>query len=239
MRVAVVSDIHGNLTALQAVIDDLAAQSPDLVINGGDLVGNGPRPAEVVDLIASLGWPSVLGNTDEVLWNERPFLELRARLPQMKKMLGYVADDVAWTRVAVGEARIESLANTPMQWRDGDLTVVHARPTDTWSSPQPRAEDKELIDVYRALGSPIVVYGHVHVPFIRELPSMIVANAGSVGMPHDGDQRASYLLIDDGHPLIRRVAYDVDAEVEALTARRHPHGDWIASILRAARFIPV
>jgi predicted phosphodiesterase len=239
MRVAVLSDIHGNLTALEAVIADLAVQRADVVINGGDLVGSGPRPAEVVDLVASLGWPSVAGNTDEVLWNERPFEELRARLPQMKKMLDCVADDVAWTQAAVGGGRMASLVKTPMQWTNGDLTVVHARPGDTWSSPQAGADEKEFTDAYGGLGSPVVVYGHVHVPFVREVPSMIVANSGSVGMPHDGDQRASYLLIDDGRPTIRRVAYEVESEIRELSVRGHPHAEWIASILRAASFVRV
>src|SRR2546423_14751725 len=104
MRIAVVSDIHANLTALQAVVDDRDTQAPDLVISGGDLVGSGPRPAAVVDLVASLGWPGVIGNTDEVLWNDRPLRDLAARLPQMRNMWDFVADDVAWTRAVVGEA---------------------------------------------------------------------------------------------------------------------------------------
>ena len=69
MRLAVISDIHGNLTALEAVLKDLAVTSPDLVVHGGDLVLNGSSPAEVVDLVRTLGWPGVVGNTDELLWN--------------------------------------------------------------------------------------------------------------------------------------------------------------------------
>ena len=69
MRVAVVSDIHGNLTALDAVIADLKEVSPDLIVHGGDLFGGGARQAEVVDHIRGLNWPGVCGNADEILWN--------------------------------------------------------------------------------------------------------------------------------------------------------------------------
>src|SRR5689334_11322613 len=68
MRIAVLADIHGNLTALEAVIADLNRTSPDVVIVGGDLVGSGSRPAEVVDRLRALAWPAVYGNTDEMLW---------------------------------------------------------------------------------------------------------------------------------------------------------------------------
>ncbi|MGI8564344.1 MAG: metallophosphoesterase family protein [Candidatus Dormibacter sp.] len=67
MRLAIVSDIHGNLAALEAVIADLERQGPDLVVHGGDLALNGPRPVEVLDRVRALGWPGVVGNTDQAL----------------------------------------------------------------------------------------------------------------------------------------------------------------------------
>ena len=114
MRIAVLSDVHGNLRALEAVTDDLRRQAPDLVVHGGELVLNGPRPAEVVDRIRELGWPG---------------------------------------------ARV--------------------------SSPE-------------GLDARLVVYSHLHRPFVRRIGSLTVANTGSVGWPVDGDWRPSYLLIDDG-----------------------------------------
>jgi putative phosphoesterase len=237
MRIAVVSDIHANWTALQAVIDDLAACAPDAVINGGDLVGNGSRPADVIDLVASLGWRGVFGNTDEALWNPLPLRGLAQRMPALKTTLDAVSDDVAWTRTAVGEARIESLKLLPMQVSDAGITVLHASATSAWTSPQTAASDDELRAAYGTLGSRVVVYGHIHTPFVRVLDGLTVANSGSVGMPHDGDHRASYLLIDNGEPRIRRVEYDVEAEVRELESRRHPHAAWISAILRTARYV--
>jgi predicted phosphodiesterase len=77
VRIAVLADIHANLTALEAVVDDIQRQAPDVVIVGGDLVGNGSRPAEVVDCIRALGWPVIQGNSDEMLWNAARSLNAR------------------------------------------------------------------------------------------------------------------------------------------------------------------
>lgn len=69
MKVAIFSDVHGNLSALEAVIADLEALQPDFVVHGGDLALNGPRPAECIDRIRELGWPGVVGNADQALWS--------------------------------------------------------------------------------------------------------------------------------------------------------------------------
>jgi predicted phosphodiesterase len=99
----------------------------------------------------------------------------------------------------------------------------------------PEATDAKLEKAYSSLGQPIVVYGHVHRSFVRPVSSMTVVNTGSVGMSHDGDRRASYLLLDDCKPEIRRVEYDVDRELKALLICGLPHADWIAKILESAR----
>lgn len=97
----------------------------------------------------------------------------------------------------------------------------------------PDASDAELDSVYRPLSQPIAVYAHIHRPFVRHVAGMIVINTGSVGLPYDGDSRASYLLLDDSEPEIRRVEYDVDREIKALSACGLPHADWIAKILES------
>ena len=89
--------------------------------------------------------------------------------------------------------------------------------------------------MYSPLASPVVVYGHVHRPYIRQVAGMTIVNSGSVGLPHDGDRRAGYLLLDGARPEIRRVAYDVDRELKALASSGRPHASWIAKILATAR----
>ncbi len=81
MRLAILSDIHGNLTALEAVLADLKTLGVDLVVHGGDLVANGARPAHVVDIIRELSWRGVCGNTDEMLWRPELVAELELKAP--------------------------------------------------------------------------------------------------------------------------------------------------------------
>src|SRR3954453_15545236 len=95
MRVALVSDVHGNLAALEAVIADLRRRDADLIVHGGDLALMGPRPAEVVDRIRELGWPGVVGNTDEVLWCPDEHERQLGRAPKLAPLLELIFDGYA------------------------------------------------------------------------------------------------------------------------------------------------
>lgn len=230
-RIAVVSDIHGNLTALEAVIADLKEVGPDLVVHGGDLLGAGGRQREVIDRIRDLGWPGVYGNADEMLWNPDALATFLAA-PAFDGLRRAVASQAAVTVEAIGPERLAWLRALPKVWRDGDVTVVHARPEDVWRSPSANATDEELQQVYGPLKSACAIYGHVHTPFVRRIHTLTVANSGSVSLSYDGDPRAAYALVEDGHVTIRRVAYDIEREVALLHEARFPHADWIAAMLR-------
>jgi diadenosine tetraphosphatase ApaH/serine/threonine PP2A family protein phosphatase len=115
------------------------------------------------------------------------------------------------------------------------VALVHASPTSAWRSPLANATDTELESTYLPLGQTIAVYGHIHQSFVRDLPGLTVINTGSVSQSFDGDPRASYLLIDNGKPSFRRVEYDIEREINAITASGLPHADWQAGTLRAAR----
>jgi predicted phosphodiesterase len=172
VRVALLSDVHGNLLALEAVIDDLRRQSPDLVVHAGDLALSGPRPAEVVDRIRELGWPGVLGNADEVLvaGADRAPAADRAEVEVLRRA----------TAELLGAERIAWLGRLPRRWRRGRLAVLHASPGDLWWAPPVEAPDHELADTYSPLGAEVVVYAHLHRPFVRRVGSLTVANTGSV-----------------------------------------------------------
>jgi hypothetical protein len=90
-----------------------------------------------------------------------------------------------------------------------------------------------LESVYGPLGQPIAIYAHIHRSYIRSVAGRIVANTGSVSLSYDGDRRAAYLLLDESKPAIRRVEYDVDRELKALSGCGLPHADWIARILES------
>jgi predicted phosphodiesterase len=234
MRIAIVSDIHGNLTAFEAVLKDLRETSPDLILHGGDLPHGGASPAEIVDRIRDLGWQGVVGNTDEMLFSPESLTEFAEQTPAMQPLLAATQEMATATCEALGNERLAWLRALPRVQTHGPMALVHASPESTWRSPGHEASDAELESVYSPLGQPIAVYGHIHHSYIRNVSKMIVANTGSVSLSYDGDRRAAYLLLDESKPAIRRVEYDVDREIQALSDCGLPHADWIAKILKSA-----
>jgi predicted phosphodiesterase len=244
MRIAIISDVHGNLTALDAVLADLRQQKPDLIFHGGDLPYGGCNPAEVIDCIAEEGWRGVLGNTDEMLWSDAARPALEASAPKLKPLFHVLFDSCApVTRAMIGESRLQWLRQLPMELRyenqgHGNLALLHAGPGNLWRAPMDTAGDAELENTYKTLNAAIVVYCHIHRPFIRQIGEMTICNSGSVGSPYDGDHRSSYLLIDNGVPAIRRVEYDVEKEVGRLLASDYPYKEWIAELRRRGSYVP-
>jgi len=233
MRIAILSDIHGNRTAFEAVLSDLRETSPDLVLHGGDIADGGSSPVEVVDHLRQLGWPGVVGNTDEMLFMPERFEEFASQRPHLNDLWTAAREAAAVTREWLGEERLMWLRQLPRKQVHGSLALVHASPDTRWSSPTREASDSELQSVYGVLEHPIAAYGHIHLPFVRNLSGMTVANSGSVGLPFDGDRRASYLLVDETMATVRRVEYDVQHEIKALLACGLPHANWVARILES------
>ncbi|HKM89380.1 MAG TPA: metallophosphoesterase family protein [Candidatus Acidoferrales bacterium] len=240
MRTAILSDVHGNMAALEAVLADLKLASPDLVLQGGDLAMGGHRPAEVVDRIREMGCPGVVGNTDEVLWNDESRAALERSAPKLGPLLRMIFDDVAATVELLGEERVAWLRTLPGEWRSSDaqIALVHASPGNLWRAPGPEGDEAELVATYGSLGARIAVYGHIHRPYVRSLAALTVANSGSVGAPYDGDPRPSYLLIEGGRATIRRVAYDLERECREFVASGYPHAEWLAEIRRKGAYVP-
>ena len=236
MRIAVVSDIHGNLTAFEAVLADLQSVSPDLIVHGGDLC-SGSRSADIVDRIRDLGWPGVYGNVDEAQWAPDVADRYLASVG-LHGMRAIVAAQIAFNTAQLGPDRLAWLKSLPIGWSGHDLAVVHARPDDVWSITTADASDDELARVLGALGTRRVVYGHIHSPYVRRLPAFVVANAGCLSLSYDGDPRAAYAIVDDNTITIRRVAYDVEREARALTDAGFPYAGWMAEILRKAAYVP-
>ena len=231
MRIAIVSDIHGNRPAFDAVLADLRDASPDLILHGGDLADGGSSPADIIDQIRDLGWQGVLGNTDEMLINPAALTEFASKAPQLASMFAAIEEMAAFTRAALGEDRLQWMRGLPRIQIRGPLALVHASPASPWLSPSYTAADAELESVYSPLGQEVNVYGHIHHSFVRNTGKRIVANSGSVSLSYDGDTRASYLLLDGSTPTIRRVAYEVDKELKALSQCSLPHADWLRRIL--------
>jgi predicted phosphodiesterase len=235
MRIAIVSDIHGNRTAFEAVLADLKQTSPDLILHGGDLADSGASPAEIVDRIRELGWDGVVGNTDEMLFAPESLRQFAKQSPGLQSVVAVIEEIAAVTRESLGDARLAWLRELPRVQTHGPMTLLHASPKNLWHAPSPEAGDAELESVFGSLDTPISIYGHIHCAYVRNLPKRIVANTGSVSLSYDGDRRAAYLLLDDANPSIRRVAYDLDKELKALTSCPLPHTEWLAKTLQMAR----
>ncbi|MFL6390219.1 MAG: metallophosphoesterase family protein [Terriglobales bacterium] len=239
MRIAILADIHGNLTALEAVLADVRQQKPDVVYHGGDLPYGGSHPAEVIDCIVAEGWMGVLGNTDEMLWDTSARPALEASAPKLKPLFKVLFDlSGPATKQMIGPSRLEWLRALPTELRHDNLVLMHASPGNLWSAPMDTTDDTELENTYNQMRAEIVVYCHIHRPFIRKVGNMTICNTGSVGSPYDGDPRASYLVIDEGKPAIRRVAYDVEKEAGRLLASDYPQKEWIAEMRRKGSYVP-
>jgi putative phosphoesterase len=238
VRVAIVSDVHGNLTAFDAVLADIQRRTPDVVLHGGDLVLMGAQPAEVIDRVRELGWPGVVGNTDEVLLRPQEQARQERLAPKLGTLLRLIFQEYApATLQLLGEERVSWLRELPTRHRLEDLVLVHATPDDLWRAPMPDAGDDELSTTYGTLDAATAVYGHIHRPYTRMLTRMTVANSGSVGMSWDGDPRACYLLIEDGRPSPVRVEYDVEREAALLLDSGYPDAPRLVEMRRRGVFL--
>jgi putative phosphoesterase len=238
MRVAIVSDIHGNLTAFDAVLADIRSKAPDLVLQGGDLALMGAQPAEVIDRIRELGWPGVVGNTDDALWRPQEQQRQEEIAPKLRPLLSLIFQRYTPATLAMlGNERVAWLRELPMEYRLEDLVLVHASPGSLWRAPPPNAHDDELSATYGPLDAATTIYGHIHRPYTRTVNELTVANSGSVGMPWDGDPRAAYLLLDDGHAQLIRVEYDLEREADLLLNSDYPDAPRLVEMRRRGVFL--
>lgn len=225
-RRAVISDIHGNLEALTAVLDDVRDQRIDDLICLGDIVGYGPNPAECLDTIRGL-CRCVLGNVDAAVLLAQTELEHRGAAEPRP-----VGRTIDWTRRQLfdGEqsaARREFLDELARSARLGPWLFVHASPRNPlheYVMPSD-VEPGRHMDQLFALVEHYACFGHTHLPGVittryeyivpgacqYQYPlgdGKLMVNAGSVGQPRDGDPRATYVILESDHVRFRRVAYE-------------------------------
>jgi len=230
MRLILLSDIHGNLAALDAVRDRLP--EADRVIVAGDLCLEGPQPAEVLDRLHELGWDLLVGNTDRDLVENSPDLKRKKR------------EIVAWTRERLGPARLNWLAQLPFSQdvRSGDHSlalVVHANPLNLEDQLYPTLSEADLKPYLDAANAPVLAFGHLHIPYVRPVGGKLLVDVSSVGHPKDFDRRAVYTVIEwngEQRSVTQvRVPYDIDRTVEALRRSDMPHaGEQADDLLRAS-----
>lgn len=227
MRIAVLSDVHGNLAGLRAVEAALAGDGPfDAVVVAGDHLWGGPRPREVWAELRSSSWVLVRGNEDESLAAPIP----APQLPGFRFTHAYAAHH-AWARSQLGQIALAELAALPFAHRiptpAGDLLVVHSSPRSTTDrAGGPHNTDEEVAAAYAGTGATAIAFGHWHAAFVRPTPHGLLVNAASVGMPLDGLPLAAYSVLT-ARPAgwtveQRRVPYDAREEAIAGAARDLP-----------------
>jgi diadenosine tetraphosphatase ApaH/serine/threonine PP2A family protein phosphatase len=175
-----------------------------------------------------------MGNTDEMLVQPDSLEEFARQSSAPPILWNMIRQIASVTRSLFGDERLAWLSELPLVKTQADLALVHATPESCWRTPATEATDAELNRLYGSVGRPIVIFGHTHVPLIRPIAGQprLLINTGSVGLPYDGDPRASYLVLDESIPSIRRVGYDVDKELKALASCGLPGAEWTATMLR-------
>ena len=247
-RLAVLSDVHGNLSALEAVLDDVAAQgTPDVTWVLGDLVAFCPWPGETLARLRALpGVAFLQGNTDRYLvTGRRPIAPVRspADWDSMPVTLAMRDANFRWTVERLSYADYAFLRDLPPRLEMempgyGRVVAVHATPSDDETNLYPDTPDGEVAHHLSGLDARLLLYGHTHRPVDRTVDGVRLVNDGSVGLPLDGDTRPAYALLDFESDrctvAIRRVAYDVEPVVAELERVGHPARAWIGHLLRRA-----
>jgi predicted phosphodiesterase len=236
MRIAVISDIHGNQVAFETVLEDLSHQPKvDQLIIAGDLCLNGPRPREVLEIVQGLHCPVIQGNVDVEVVTNAPDKSEKKR------------NTAAWTQEQIGQAGIDYLASLPTSYRvanpsGSDLLVVHANPLNLEDAIFPNAPDSMLEHLLGALDPAIgaLAFGHLHIAYTRRWRHLLLADVASCGLPRDEDLRAAYGILtwQDGawEAEIRRVPYDVKAVVKQIKTGGMPNPDKRVKTLLEARY---
>lgn len=232
VRLAIVSDVHGNMDALRAVMADARSQGAEGFINLGDMVGSGPYPEEVVSTMKGDHFLSVVGNFDlKVLEFTRA-----SKRPKTASVKGAV---MAAAARDLSEENLRFISSLPPEIRlevlGRRVLMVHASPGDPDEQLTPDTTDERLEELGRIADADVVLVGHSHRAFARKVGDTLFVNPGSVGRPVDHDPRASYAVLDTSEfsVTLRRVEYDVEATVRALREKGLPEN--IALVIREGR----
>ena len=204
MLVAALHDVHGNLPALEAVLAEVAALEVDQIVCGGDVVA-GPFPRESLELLLRHDALFLRGNADRKLSD--------------------------WVGEQLDPLAREFLAELPTTVAVDGVLYCHGSPRSDEEILTRVSPDERVRAALAGVTERVVVGGHTHVQYEREVDGIRLANAGSVGMPYEGKQGAFWALVVDGTIELRRTAYAIDAAVTAIRASSYPDAEQLAGWL--------
>lgn len=224
LRIAVLSDLHGNSAATRAVLANIDAVSPDSVYCLGDLVGYGPEPNETIDLVRERGIPTIMGNYDDGVGSDRDdcgcaYKDASERDRGQRSLM--------WTRATVTPERKAWLRELPPEIRleiaGVRLRLVHGSPRRMNEYLFEDRDEQSLARIAGAADCDALLFGHTHIPWTRTIEGVRMINTGSAGKPKDGDPRAAWVLLETGadgdlRSTLRRVDYPIPPMTAAIRA---------------------
>ncbi|WML47825.1 metallophosphoesterase family protein [Neobacillus sp. PS3-34] len=234
MRLAFISDIHGNAVALEAVLEDIRNKKIDKIFVLGDLCFRGPEPKKCLELVQRLDSKIIKGNADE--WIIRGIKKGEV----VDSAFEIMSMEREWTLSKLDKVDVEFLTNLPVELNLSYETVkihaFHATPSSLFDIVKPTDPDENIIEKMILDDADIIIYGHIHKPYVRFINGSCVLNVGSVGLPFDGVAKSSYAIIDlQGNSIntsIVRVNYDVDKVVQQFIDSDYPNLKQMATILK-------
>ncbi|HEY7590331.1 MAG TPA: metallophosphoesterase family protein [Candidatus Limnocylindrales bacterium] len=244
-RLAVLSDVHGNATALEAVRKAIKASKPDHVLVGGDLVLNGPDPAAAVDGVRELekdGAIVVQGNTDVAVAD----FDYAAAFPWLTDGVPDSFRAAAeWANEQLGDERVEWLRRLPAERRlrvgETLVLVCHASPGSQTAGFDQALDPTVVVERLGRTDARIICCGHTHLPEVRDFGWKQIVNDGSAGYVFDGEPSASWALVeidgDDVRAEIRRTEFDVLSVANAISARGLPGDVYRAATVRTGKLV--
>jgi len=244
-RVAVFSDVHGNVAALEAVRTAIRKEKPDVTVVAGDLVMNGPEPGAAVDALRAMeadGAIVVQGNTDIAVADA----DYSAAFPWLPDGVSDAVRAVAeWAHDALDDEQLSWIRRLPAERRvrvDGSLVLVtHASPGSQTSGFDRDLDPSTTLERLARTDARVICCGHTHLPEIREFGWQVIANGGSAGYVFDGDPTASWALVTfDGEEVtaeIRRTEYDALGTANAISARGLPGDVYRAATVRTGKLV--
>jgi putative phosphoesterase len=244
-RLAILSDIHGNAVALEAVRKAVTASRPDLILVAGDHALNGPDPATAIDGLRDLqaaGALIVQGNTDVAVAD----FDYSAAFPwQTDGVPDAIRSAAEWAHEALGEDRLEWLRGLPAERRarvgETLVLVCHGSPGSQTQGFDRTLDASVTVERSARTDARVIACGHTHLPEVRDLGWKMIVNDGSAGYVFDGDPTASWALVDiSGDNVtaeIKRTEFDVLAVSNALTARGLPGDVYRAATVRTGKLV--
>lgn len=233
MRLAIFSDVHGNLPALKAVLKDMRSRGPDWVVCAGDLVGYGPFPNEVIELVREERILTVTGNYDDGVGHDRPDCGCAYRTERAREN---GQRSLEWTKLHTTPENKAFLGSLPfsmsLSMGDRGMLVVHGSPrklNEYLYEDRPEATLRRILD---GANAEVLIVGHTHIPYHRILDSKHLVNVGSVGKPKHGRPTAVYALVNLADRVtvsFTEVPYDFEAAARAVEAVGLP-GEFAAAL---------